>query len=74
MAGRVGGMSDNVTNVVKSTLEALGIEPTADELNSITKGYRSILMSMAALHEIEDGGAEPLTVPRLPTDIGSTDV
>jgi hypothetical protein len=59
--------------VVKSTLETLGIEPTADELNTITEGYRSILMSMAALHEIEDGGIEPLTVPRLPTDMGRTD-
>jgi hypothetical protein len=66
-------MSDNVTNVVKSTLEALGIEPTADELHAITEGYDSILVSMSALHEIEDGGIEPFTIPRLPTDMGSID-
>jgi hypothetical protein len=66
-------MSDNATDVVKSTLETLGIEPTADELNTITERYRSILASMAALHEIDDGGIEPLTIPRLPTKIGSTD-
>jgi hypothetical protein len=67
-------MSDNTTDVVKSTLEALGIEPTADELNSITEAYRSILASMSALHEIDDGGIEPLTIPRLPTNMGSIDV
>jgi hypothetical protein len=66
-------MSDNTTNVVKSTLETLGIEPTADELNTITEGYRSILVSMAALHEIDDGGIEPFAVPRLPTNMGSID-
>lgn len=72
-AGRVGGVSDNTTNVVKATLEALGIEPTADELNTITEDYRSSLASMSALHEIDDGGIEPLTIPRLPSNVGGID-
>ena len=66
-------MSDKTTDVVKSTLETLGIEPTADELNTITEGYRSILVAMSALHEIDDGGIEPLTIPRLLTNIGRVD-
>ena len=66
-------MSDKTTDVVRSTLEMLGIEPTADELSTITEGYRSVLVAMSALHEIDDGGIEPFAVPRLPTNMGSID-
>jgi hypothetical protein len=66
-------MSDNTTNIVKSTLETLGIEPTADELNTISVDYRAILVAMGALHEIDDGGIEPFTIPRLPTNSGPSD-
>ncbi|MFB7224463.1 hypothetical protein [Streptomyces sp. NPDC056227] len=66
-------MYDNAINVVKATLETLGIEPTTDELSIITEGYRSILKSMSALHGIDVGGVEPLTIPRLLANIGSID-
>ena len=66
-------MEDNASNLVRTTLETLGVKPTEDELLLITEGYRSILGSMSTLHEVAVNDVEPLTIPRLPTNMGSVD-